>query len=170
MEQLTVKLLTFLGQKVVRHLASSGNDGASPYPALVEVKKFLKTTDNRDGRSVSNTLYYLKKRKYIKIISTENNKKVALTMLGARQFLQYCLLTENKTLKTGSSGLVILSVPEAERHYRDFLRNKLLDEGFVLLNNGVYSTSRKFSLYLPFLVRILGLEKYVIWGEFKQSQ
>ena len=170
MKNPTTKVLILLGQKVAKHLASGDDDGDFQYPTLREIKKFLKMGGAAEGRLISNALYYLKKRKYIKILESAGlDPKIALTVLGTRQFLKYCPLTEKRFARRGSSNLVILSVPEEERHYRDFLRKKLLNEGFVLLNNGVYGTNQKLSPYLPFMVKILRLEKYVVWGEFRQS-
>ena len=157
-------ILNMLGESVVKYW-SSENKKDFKYIKIDEIKKGKYTTSN-EKRDINNALQYLKRRKYITIKKTENSKLVILTAKGAEQYTKYCNLVGAKR-KGHNLTLVVLEIPEKKRELRDFVRRRLQENGFLLSGRGVYLSTHKINNNFKFMIHLFGLEKNIMWGEYK---
>ena|SRR3972149_8962360 len=164
-------LLEYLGQKIIRHVRSHRPLGEFSYPTLSHCRRHLKIL-GYDHRQTANALYYLKKRKYIKLRKKTKPSEVAilLTLSGTIRFLkEYPLVDIRRTISPPKRNIFIVAVPESKRRIRDFLRLKLTKDGFALVARGIYSTNHPFSPHIRFFIELLNLQPYVLWGEFREK-
>jgi len=171
MENPVEALLEYLGLKIIRHLGSRRPLGEFSYPTLTHCRRQLKIL-GYNHRQTANALYYLKKRKYIKLRKNTKSSETAilLTLLGTIHFLkEYPLVDSQRAIAPPKRNLFIVAVPESKRHVRDFLRLKLTKDGFALVARGIYSTNHPFNRHIRFFVELLNLEPYVFWGEFREG-
>ena len=171
MENPVQALLEYLSQKIIRHLVNQQPLGEYSYPTLSRCRRHLKTL-GYNHRQTANALYYLKKRKYIRLRQDTKPSAAAiiLTLSGTIRFLkEYPLVDSQRTILPAKRNLVIVAVPESKRQVRDFLRLKLTRDGFALVARGIYSTNHPFSPHIRFFVELLNLQSYVLWGEFREK-
>ena len=164
MTRATFWVLKFLGERVVSYLSASRASSDFQYPSLLALKSYL-SKSGLGGREIANALYYLRQRKYIK---TEGGVLI-LTALGMVQFLKQCELLTDRGHPRGRQTIIIVTTPEKERRWRDFLRYKLSQEEFILVSRGVYMSPYKLSRYFSFAVRLFNMAPYVKWGVLEES-
>lgn len=157
-------ILTRLGESVVKYWAGDKSKQFN-YQQLNSFRK--KIADSGVARrDIDNAFQYLRRRKYISINSFEKKKTIVLTAKGAAQYAKYCTLCGNKR-RDNKLTLVCFEIPEQKRELRDFVRRRLQENGFILTGRGVYLSTHKINNNFKFMIHLYGLEKFIMWGEYK---
>ena len=167
MNTTTRRALIILGENVVGQLRNSSR--LSKYVSLNLLKNKLAISGSKSRQNIC-ALNYLKSRGYIKIEKPNSSALpiVVLTGKGAMQYLKYCTFVNNYKLPKAIKTLVILTVPETERGIRDFLRRRLVENGFKMESGGIYSSIYKLNDNFSFLVHLSDISDYVKYGEFRE--
>ena len=163
MKDISKEFLGILGESVVGHLTKDP-DKQYNYLTKEDIREKL-FKSGYTARSINNVFYYLSTRKYIK---KGGNSRVILTTRGAQYFAKTCPLLTDKILKSGYLSIVVVEVPEKQREMRDFMRRRLRAAGFSTLGRGVYISEKEISVNFSFLVRLYGLQRFVLWGRLQR--
>ena len=130
-------------------LAATGIILSSPVGTrtfLKEVKKHISEQQRKkereyEARQLSQALYYLKKRKIIKIESINGKTLIRLTESGKKRGLEYDverLLIQRQAHWDGMWRMVMFDIPEDKKVAREALREKLKDMGFLRFQKSVW--------------------------------
>lgn len=165
MNRLSEKILVKLGESVVNYWYKKQNNKIYNYHKLIDIRRRL-INNSSSSRDFTNAIYYLQKRKYISFIGDGSGRKIVLTTKGGLQYIKYCSLVGRKILNYGKKSLIIIDVPEHRREIRDFLRKRLIKNGFRPASSNVYISGYRISRNFIFLVRLLEVKDFVTWGEF----
>lgn len=166
MINISKEILTTLGESVVKYWAGDKSKQFK-YQHLNGLKS--KIADSGVAcRDVDNAFQYLRRRKYISIKIIDKKKNVVLTAKGAAQYAKYCNLCGEKR-RDNKLTLVCFEIPEQKRELRDFVRRRLQENGFILTGRGVYLSTNKINNNFKFMVHLYGLEKFIMWGEYKSE-
>ena len=116
---------------------------------------FKKYRHNKNKRTFSNLVYYLKKKGYIEIRNLKNKKAVILTKDGIDRAIKASFkFGDDRKRKDGKWVMLIFDIPENRRHLRALLRSILHNLGFKILQKSVwispYDISEKIETYLAF--------------------
>jgi len=117
-----------------------------------------------ETRQLSQTLYYLKKRKLIKIKELNNGEiKIELTEKGHKRKLQYDF--ENLKIKDGGEWdgkwrILMFDIPEQKRPARESLRDKLKKLGFVQFQRSVWLYPYPCENEIDFITEYYSIAKY----------
>jgi hypothetical protein len=111
---------------------------------------------------------YLKKNGYIKIKNLEDKKGILLTQKGRNKALSARLklleqekISKLKKRKDGRWLMITFDIPESEREWRDFLREKLQDLGFVFFQKSIWVSPYNVQDEMEKFLRENQLDKYV---------
>lgn len=131
-------------------LAAIGFTCTSPAGTRAFFKELHKYLDEKqktgakkyETTQLSQSLYYLKKRKMIKVKKLNNGEtRIELTERGRKRKMQYDF--ENLKIKNveswdGKWRIIMFDIPEEKRQARDSLRHKLANLGFEQFQRSVW--------------------------------
>lgn len=164
MNRLSEKILIDLGESVVSYWYKKPKNKSFNYHKLKNIR--TKIVDNSNSsRNFTNAIYYLYSRKYVSFMGSVSSRKVVLTARGGLQYIKYCSLKGRKILSHNKKSMIITDVPEDKREIRDFLRKRLVKNGFRSAASNVYISDFSINRNFIFLVYLLGVKDFVTWGE-----
>lgn len=128
--------------------------------AFLEISKEFKNINNKDlGRIVKR----LEKQRMINFQGDNGQIKITITDKGKIRLLEYSY--DNMVIKKpkvdGKWRLVIFDIPEKRKRDRDALRRKLLELGFVRLQDSVFASPYPCKDEIDFLANYLQISDYV---------
>ena len=128
--------------------------------ALGFIHKRWKNFNRRDlGRIIKR----LEKQEMISLNEAGNQVRIEITEKGKRRLLEYDF--ENIQLKAkkidGKWRLIIFDIPEDKKISRDAFRRKLLQLGFIRLQDSVFVSAYPCKREIDFLCHYLGISDYV---------
>lgn len=123
----------------------------------------IKAWKNVNKRDLGRVIKRLEKQEMISVTSNSNETVIEITEKGKRRLLEYDF--ENITLKTkrrdGKWRLVIFDIPEIKKNARDVFRRKLLQLGFVRLQDSVFASAYPCKKEIDFLCHFLEISDFV---------
>ena len=134
-----------------------------------ELNKYL--DEERGGKNkeyktaeLSRALYYLKKRKIIKVKKMSSGETcIELTEKGERRKIQYDL----ERLRISSEGpwdkkwrILMFDIPESKKAAREALRNKLKDMGFIQFQRSVWLDPYSCKDEIDFITEYFSIAEY----------
>lgn len=129
-------------------------------PDLYKLRCQYKRKEAR--QQLSQLIYYLKKKGYIKIKNLEQKQGVLLTRKGVDKVLKIKLkMLEKKKRPDGKWQMVIFDIPERKRHLRDLLRENLQILGYKMLQQSIWVCPYDVSKETEGIVRKYSLDPYV---------
>ena len=135
-----------------------------------ELNKYLEEERGSRGKKykatqLSQALYYLKKRKIIKIVEMSNGEtRIELTEKGRRKKIQYDL--ERLKIPSGDPWdgkwrVLMFDIPESKRTARETLRRKLKDLGFIQFQRSVWIYPYPCQDEIDFVTEYFSVAEYV---------
>jgi len=122
---------------------------------------FKKYRHNKNKRTFSNLVYYLKKKGYIEIRNLKNKKAVILTKDGIDRAIKASFkFGDDRKRKDGKWVMLIFDIPQTRRKARDLLRSILRNLGYKLFQQSVWITPYDVSEKTEKLLCIHSLDKY----------
>lgn len=105
-----------------------------------EFHKFRRDYKKREGRrELSQLIYYLKRKGYIKIKNLEQKQAALITPKGAEKILKIKLKTKERKKRTdGKWQMIIFDIPEKKKRIRELLRDSLYFLGYQKLQQSVW--------------------------------
>lgn len=128
--------------------------------AFLEISKEFKGVSNKDlGRIVKR----LEKQRMINFIEENGQIKITITDKGKTRLLTYNYddMVIKKPKTDGKWRLVIFDVPEKRKRDRDSFRRKLLQLGFIRLQDSVFASPYPCKDEIDFLANYLQISDYV---------
>lgn len=137
--------------------------------ALGAAQKIWKEFNRRDlGRIIKR----LEKQEMIDINKTGDKVRIEITDRGKRRLLEYDF--ENIELRVkkrdGKWRLVIFDIPEEKKSARDVFRRKLLQLGFIRLQDSVFASAFPCKGEIDFLCHFLEISDYVTLASLDQIE
>ena len=130
-----------------------------PGPKNPFFDKYLK---NKNKRSFSDLIYYLKINGYIKIKNLENKSAIMLTKKGINKAWKASFkMYKKEKRKDGKWVMLIFDMPEKNRKSRDLLRSILYNLGYKLFQQSVWMTPYNVSEKTEKSLQLYNLDKYV---------
>jgi len=128
--------------------------------ALGAAHKMWKEFNRRDlGRIIKR----LEKQEMISLSESDDKIKIEITDKGKRRLLEYDF--ENITLKAkkrdGKWRLIIFDIPEDKKSVRDVFRRKLLQLGFIRVQDSVFASAFPCKGEIDFLCHFLEISDYI---------
>lgn len=135
-----------------------------------ELHKYLDEKQNGgEGKyetaQLSQALYYLKKRKIIKIVEMSNGEtRIELTERGRKRKIQYDI--ENLKMSgtvpwDGKWRMLMFDIPEQKKAAREALREKLKDLGFIQFQRSVWIYPYSCQDEIDFITEYFSIAQYV---------
>jgi len=107
-------------------------------------------------------LYYAKRKKYIRIKSSEGNKTIILTKEGLSKALKASFKIELKgKRKDGKWIMLVFDIPQKYRKSRDLLRSILCSLGYKLFQQSVWVTPYDVLSKTEESLQFYSLDKFV---------
>ncbi len=128
--------------------------------AFFEINKEFKGVNNKDlGRIVKR----LEKQRMISFTEENGLIKIVITDKGKTRLLKYNYdnITIKKPKTDGKWRLVIFDIPEKRKRDRDALRRKLLELGFIRLQDSVFASPYPCKDEIDFLANYLNISDFV---------
>lgn len=127
------------------------------------LKYTIRAWKNLKREDLGRIIKRLEKQYMISIHEKNGNIKIEVTEKGKRRLLEYDF--ENIELKNkkrdGKWRLIIFDIPEPFKTSRDAFRRKLLQLGFVRLQDSVFVSAYPCKNEIDFLCHFLGISNYV---------
>lgn len=118
---------------------------------------------NFNRRDVGRIIKRLEKQEMIQIQEKSSQTKIQITEKGKQRLLEYDF--ENISLKAkkldGKWRLIIFDIPEDKKSSRDVFRRKLLQLGFIRLQDSVFASAFPCKNEIDFLCHFLGISDFV---------
>ena len=147
-------------------LCTSGLAGPAVIASLREelIKRKIMKEKEINSRSLSQALYYAKKRKLIKFEKEGNKMTMVLTEKGKRRKLQYDW--ENIKIPKpekwdGKWRILMFDIPHKQKGISDGLRRKLIRLGLIQFQKSVWIYPYPFEDELDFVSEALGARQYL---------
>lgn len=156
------KILT---KEVLKVIAVSGIlIGTFAIPTLpAAVGAAIKIWKNVNKKDLGRIIKRLEKQEMISIRENDKGISIEITDKGKKRLLEYDF--ENIEIKSkkrdGKWRLIIFDIPEENRNARDVFRRKLLDLGFVKLQESVFASAYPCKKEIDFLCHFLEISNYV---------
>ena len=136
---------------------------------LKEVNKYISQRQQKKGKQyeatqLSQALYYLKKRKVIKVREVNGKTVIKLTEKGNRRKLEYDiehLRISNDVPWDGKWRMVMFDIPEDKKVAREALRRKLKDLGFAQFQKSVWLYPYPCEEEIDFVTEFFSIAMYV---------
>lgn len=128
--------------------------------AFLEISKEFKGLNNKDlGRIVKR----LEKQRMVNFSEENGQIKITITDKGKTRLLEYNYesMVIKKPKTDGKWRLVIFDVPEKRKRDRDAFRRKLLELGFVRLQDSVFASPYPCKDEIDFLANYLNISDFV---------
>lgn len=127
---------------------------------LIKTYKAFKKFNKKDlGRIIKR----LEKQEMVSFIEAGSKTKIELTQKGKNRLLEYDF--ENIEIKNkridGKFRLVIFDIPETKKNARDVFRRKLLQLGFVKLQQSVFVSAYPCKNEVDFLANFLEISDFI---------
>lgn len=123
----------------------------------------IKAWKNYNRRDMGRIIKRLEKQQMISFQEDDGKTKIELTEKGKRRLLEYDF--ENLELKAkkvdGKWRMVIFDIPEDKKVSRDAFRKKLLELGFIRLQDSVFASAFPCRNEIDFLCHYLGISDFV---------
>ncbi len=127
------------------------------------MKKFAEESGYQKSQ-INDRIQYLKRIKCIRICTEGKDKYLELLPKGVKK-LEKIIINNLSIPRTDTWDkkwrVVIFDVPEKNEYARDFFRLKIVELGFMQIQKSVYVYPFPCTDEVTFIVRKLGLEKYV---------
>lgn len=128
--------------------------------AFLEISKEFKDVNKKDlGRIVKR----LEKQRMIDFVEEKGLIRIKITEKGRVRLLEYEY--ENMSIKRqkadGKWRLIIFDIPEQRKRDRDALRRKLLELGFIRLQDSVFASPFPCKDEIDFLANYLNISDFV---------
>ncbi len=128
--------------------------------AFFEISKEFKGTKNKDlGRIVKR----LQKQRMVNFNEENGQIKITITDKGKTRLLEYNYdeMAIKKPKVDGKWRLVIFDIPEKRKRDRDSFRRKLLELGFIRLQDSVFASPYPCKEEIDFLANYLLISDFV---------
>lgn len=119
-------------------------------------------------KKIENSLVYLKKKKWLEIVSEKNGRvRVRLTNKGRKRLSEYSLdaIRIKKPKKWDGKWRVLMfdipAYPKRYNHAREALRNKIKDLGFFQIQKSVWAYPYDCEDEILFITEMFGVQTYV---------
>lgn len=123
----------------------------------------FKAWKNYNRRDVGKIIKRLGKQRMVSFKEDAGRTRIELTEKGKHRLLEYDF--ENLKLKTkkvdGKWRLVIFDIPENKKVSRDAFRKKMLELGFIRLQDSVFASAFPCRDEIDFLCHYLGISDFV---------
>jgi CRISPR/Cas system-associated endoribonuclease Cas2 len=133
--------------------------------AFFEISKAFKDVNKKDlGRIVKR----LEKQRMINFSEESGMIKIEITDKGKTRLLKYDYdnITIKKPKVDGKWRLIIFDIPEQRKRDREALRRKLLELGFIRLQDSVFASPYPCKEEIDFLANYLAVIERIERGEF----
>lgn len=128
--------------------------------AATAVIKIWKDVNKKDlGRIIKR----LEKQEMISISERDNKISIEITERGKRRLLEYDFenIELKNTKRDGKWRLIIFDIPEDKKRSRDALGKKLLQLGFLRLQDSVFVSAYPCKNEIDFLANYLEISDYI---------
>ena len=161
-----------VGQWII-FLAAIGITLSSPSGTRAFLKELHKYLDEKQGENkqkynsqqLSQAIYYLKKRKFIKIEKLDSGEiRIKLTERGRRRKMQYDLERMQIPRQVSWDGkwrMLMFDIPESQRNLRGNLTDKLKRLGFAQFQKSVWLYPYPCENEIDFITEYFSIAEYV---------
>lgn len=123
----------------------------------------LKIWKNINKKQLRRVIKRLEEQEMISIFEVDGKTKITITDNGRKRLLEYDY--ENLELKRkrrdGKWRIVIFDIPEYQKRNRDAFRRKLLELGFIRIQDSVFGSPYTCKEEIDFLCHYLEISDYV---------
>ncbi|GAB4028589.1 MAG: hypothetical protein Fur0012_01220 [Elusimicrobiota bacterium] len=146
------------------YLISHTIDPSRTWYLLSKLENDLRKIDHKDFNT---SLYYLKKKKYLKELKDSKGMNTYLPSdKGAFKLASHNLFKGKKL--TGEKLIVFFDIPEKQRKKRNYFRKCLIKTGFKEIQKSVFINDYDMREELEILISFLQVEPFVEKGLFKK--
>ena len=160
-----------MGEWVIS-IAATGIVLSSPYGAkgiISEIKRRLARQrhiklDEINSRTLSQALYYCKKRKIVKFMEKGGKTHMVLTEKGKKRQLSFeweNMIIRKPASWDGKWRIVMFDFPEKDRGFRDVFRDKLKKLGLLQFQKSVWVYPYECEDEIDFVAERWGVAKYL---------
>lgn len=152
-------------KEVLKIIAISGIVLASlAVPNLpLTVGSAIKIWKNLNKKDLGRTIKRLEKQEMISIRDQNGKIIIEITEKGKRRILEYDFenIEIQKKVRDGKWRMIIFDIPEEKKSARDVFRRKLLQLGFIRLQDSVFASAYPCKKEIDFLCHFLEISDFV---------
>lgn len=146
------------------YIISHTIDPSRTWQLLNKLEDDLKKIDHKDFKA---SVYYLKRKKYLKELKNFKGKTTYLPSDKGTFKLALQNIFKGKKLK-GEKMIVFFDIPEKQRKKRNYFRKYLIKSGFKEIQKSVFVNDFDMREELEILISFLQIEPFVEKGFFKK--
>lgn len=123
----------------------------------------FKIWKNFNKRDLGRTLKRLEKQEMVSFTEKDGKTLIEITEKGKRRLLEYDFenIEIQKKKRDGKWRMIIFDIPEDKKSARDVFRRKLLQLGFIRLQDSVFASAYPCQKEIDFLCHFLGISDFV---------
>lgn len=115
----------------------------------------------KERRNAAQTLWRLKRAKYVQDKKVGKKLYISLTEKGAAYAVLRCMSTNTGTLPKGRFCIVSFDIPETQRRIRVALRSVLRQLKFRRVHHSLWISNLNYAQHLKYFIHLNGADRWI---------